>query len=152
MLSLCVSLCLSLPYDQPQLITTAFWRGCGEHGVFSQQLVRFYIWKRRPASQEGLMGNQSSGVKHSPAVYVQWKFPKGQLLSLSVTHRVVFFSFFLFGLLPCTWVVLFLILAWSQRFIKNSQWVEVLRKPPQQADVYLPPLGPSEHIVIELGL
>lgn len=47
-------------------------------------------------------------------------------------------SCFLFFLVPHDWIVLFLILVRSQRVIENSQWVEVLRKPPQQADEYLP--------------
>lgn len=47
----------TLPADQPQLIATTLWRGC-----FLSSCSGFYIRAPRPASQEGLMGNQSSEV------------------------------------------------------------------------------------------
>lgn len=76
------------------------------------------------------------------SVYVQWKFPKGQPRICQSLIGSVWFVF-PFGPVPCIWMLPFLILAWSQRIIKQAQWVEVLRKPPEQADVYLPswPLG-----------
>lgn len=84
----------------------------------------------------------------SPALYVQWKFPKGHLLSLSVTRWV--------GVL-CFWSHAFhfdrslLILVRCQRVIGIYQWVEVLRKPLYRP-MRISPLGPSEHIVLQLGL
>lgn len=47
----------TLPADHPQLIAATLWRGC-----FLSSCSGFYIWAPRPASQEELMGNQSSGV------------------------------------------------------------------------------------------
>lgn len=47
----------TLPADHPQLIAATLWRGC-----FLSSCSGFYIWAPGPASQEELMGNQSSGV------------------------------------------------------------------------------------------
>lgn len=134
----CYSNSLSVSYsvssaDQPQLIITAF----VAHRVFSQQLVSFYIWKRRPASQEGLMGNQSSGVKQSCCTCTM-KVSK-RSTALSVGHSLGGCIFFFF---------------WSRALHLNSSLayscaepkgcrkiIPVSRSPPkapQQADVYLP--------------
>lgn len=111
----------------------SFWRGCGEHRVFSKQLVSFYIWKLRPASQEGLMGNQSSRVKQSWCIMYNESFRK--------VNCFLYWS--LIGLFFFCWT-------WALHLPKaywNTQWVEVLRKPPERADVYLPSWPLRTHCV-----
>lgn len=71
---------------------------------------------------------------------VQWKFPKGQLLSLLVTHWVLFFL---------------VLLDWSLAFVKGlSKMFSELKSSgnPFNKLICISPLGPSEHIVLELGL
>lgn len=114
--------------DQSQLIITAFKEGVENTGYFlSSWSVSIY---------------ESTGLRHRKGWWetralckaaLLYTYNKGQSLSLSVSHWVFFFSFWACALRS---IVLLLIVVWSQRFIKNFQWVEVLRKPSLLADVY----------------
>lgn len=109
--------------DQPQLIIIAFEEGVENTGYFISSWSvsmrhRKGWWETRASHTASVQKKVSKKVKH---------FLCQSLIGL------LFFSFL------CLMIEsLFLILVLSQRVIENSQWVEVLRKPPQLADVYLP--------------
>lgn len=104
--------------DQPQLITDC--RDLGYFFVLFSAAGQF-LYMKAEACVTGRADGKPERRGEAGLLYnVQRKFPKGQLLSLG--H-----FFFLPGLELCL----------CSRVIENIQWVEVLRKPPWQADAYL---------------
>lgn len=128
----------TLPAVLPQLIAAALWRGC-----FLSSCSCFHIWALRPASQEGLMGNQSSWFGAALLENVWPKFPKGQRGSSTLS-------------LPRPINSLRARSSWhvtpGRAFVKsfipnNIPAVEVLMKIPSTCWCISPLLAPSEHIV-----
>lgn len=130
-----------LPADHRQLITATLWRGC-----FLSSCSGFYIWVLRPASQEGLMGNQSSGVV-AALLEIVWtvsrRSPGLLRLSFSLSPPVN-------PLRACSSRHV----TPSPAFIipNNIPAVKALRKPPRHADVYLLSWPRQDTLCGEFGL
>lgn len=123
----CIVSYLGSSAEQPQLIITLF-KEAMENSIF--WTAEQFLYMNAQTCVTGRTDRKPELMGKDVVLYnSQWKFPKGQLLFQLVTH-LVFISFVL-ELCLC------------QSIIENIQWVEVLRKPPQQGWCLSPFLAPQ---------